>query len=102
VSVHARSSINVPTHFNPLEPRIFATTYNCGGCTPDNLDLEITLPLWLPLDFDLYIIAVRRSIPWVLYFTPDVFFGGECTTVVSSILWRLSFPGWQLLWLMVW
>lgn len=59
---------------------IFSTTYNCGNCTPDSLDLEVTLPLWIPLGHDLYVIAVSLLIDlfvFILIFIlfTDLFFG---------------------------
>ena len=42
---------------------IFVSTYNCGGCSPGELELPEMLQFWIPQGHDLYVIGVRTSLP---------------------------------------
>ena len=63
-SVMEEGDEETPSGHSPFAPSIFASTYNCGGCTADGLDLEVMLPYWIPPDHDLYIIGVSQTMNW--------------------------------------
>ena len=60
ISIQIPSTAEETLAFKARQPSIFVSTYNCGGCTADGLDLELVLPLWLPLGHDIYILGVRH------------------------------------------